>query len=106
MSPVNTASPGGLPAYFVRGIDHIPSSPEIRDSIPIGDPRIYFGELTDTYLMVNTKVPELDFPSGNENIYTTYFGTGWGFPLGAMPRGCCSPPPGGLAHVVHGRFLA
>jgi uncharacterized protein len=81
MSPVNTASPGGLPAYFVRGIDHTPSSPEVRDSIPIAKPRIYFGELTDTYIMANTKVPELDYPSGNENIYTTYLGRA-GVPIG------------------------
>ena len=106
MSPVNTASPGGLPAYFVRGIDHIPSSPEIRDSIPIGDPRIYFGELTDTYLMVNTKVPELDFPSGNEKHLHHLFGTGWDFHWGLCLAAAVRPPPGGLAHVVHGRFLA
>jgi uncharacterized membrane protein (UPF0182 family) len=74
MSPVNTADPDGLPAYFVRGIENIPSSEAVRDSIPIGEPRIYFGELTDTYVMTNTKVAELDFPSGNENIYTTYLG--------------------------------
>ncbi|MGG6241706.1 UPF0182 family protein [Nodosilinea sp. AN01ver1] len=76
MSPVNTAGPDGLPTYFVRGIDNIPSSDEVRQSIPIGDPRLYFGELTDTYIMTNTQVLELDYPSGNENIYTTYLGRG------------------------------
>jgi uncharacterized membrane protein (UPF0182 family) len=76
MSPVNTAGPDGLPTYFVRGIDNVPSSEEVRQSIPIGDPRLYFGELTDTYVMTNTQVLELDFPSGNENIYTTYLGRG------------------------------
>ncbi len=76
MSPVNTAGPDGLPTYFVRGIENIPSSEEVRQSIPIGDPRLYFGELTDTYIMTNNKVLELDFPSGNENIYTTYLGRG------------------------------
>ncbi len=85
MSPVNTASPGGLPAYFVRGIDHIPSSPKVRDSIPIAAPRIYFGELTDTYITANTKVPELDYPSGNENIYTTYLGRA-GVPIGSYAK--------------------
>ncbi|MGB3200257.1 MAG: UPF0182 family protein [Nodosilinea sp.] len=76
MSPVNTAGPDGLPTYFVRGIDNIPSSEEVRQSIPIGEPRLYFGELTDTYIMTNTQVLELDYPSGNENIYTTYLGRG------------------------------
>ncbi len=76
MSPVNAAGPDGLPNYFVRGIDNIPSSEAVRESIPIGDPRFYFGELTDTYIMTNTRVLELDYPSGNENIYTTYLGRG------------------------------
>ncbi len=85
LSPVNTAGPDGLPTYFVRGIDNIPSSEEVRQSIPIGDPRLYFGELTDTYIMTNTQVLELDYPSGNENIYTTYLGRG-GIPLGNLWR--------------------
>ncbi|MGB5971705.1 MAG: UPF0182 family protein, partial [Nodosilinea sp.] len=76
MSPVNTAGPDGLPTYFVRGIDNIPSSEEVRQSIPVGEPRLYFGELTDTYIMTNAQVLELDYPSGNENIYTTYLGRG------------------------------
>ncbi|NJL45690.1 MAG: COG1615 family transporter, partial [Leptolyngbyaceae cyanobacterium SM2_3_12] len=74
MSPVNTAGPDGLPAYFIRGIDHVPSSEAVRDSIPINEPRIYFGELTNTYIMTNTTALELDFPSGNDNVYTTYLG--------------------------------
>lgn len=74
MSPVNTAAPDGLPDYFIRGIENVPSSPLISASIPIGKPRIYFGELTNSYIMTNTTVPELDYPSGDENIYTAYQG--------------------------------
>ncbi|MGF1569098.1 MAG: UPF0182 family protein [Nodosilinea sp.] len=74
MSPVNTAGPDGLPVYFVRGIDHVPSSDAIRDSIPIDEPRIYFGELTNTYIMTNSNALELDYPSGNDNVYTAYLG--------------------------------
>ena len=74
MSPVNTADQDGLPAYFIRGIDHVPSSEAVRNSIPIGEPRIYFGELTDTYIMTNTRVLELDYPSGDENVVTVYQG--------------------------------
>lgn len=85
MSPVNTAGSDGLPTYFVRGIDNIPSSEAVRQSIPIGEPRLYFGELTDTYIMTNTEVLELDHPSENENIYTTYRGRG-GINLGSPWR--------------------
>ena len=76
MSPVNTAGPSGLPTYFVKDIAHVPSSPVVERSIPIGKPRIYFGELTNTYVMTGAQVPELDFPSGSENIYNRYDGQG------------------------------
>jgi uncharacterized membrane protein (UPF0182 family) len=74
MSPVNTADDDGLPTYFIRDIDHTPSDEAVRRSIPVGAPRIYFGELTNTYVMVDTQVQELDFPSGDDNAYTTYAG--------------------------------
>ncbi|MEO1520658.1 MAG: UPF0182 family protein [Cyanobacteria bacterium J06633_2] len=76
MSPVNTAGDDGLPDYFISGIDHIASTDAIRRSIPVNKPRIYYGELTDTYVMTQTQVRELDFPSGNENEYNTYDGNG------------------------------
>ena len=83
MSPVNTAAVGGLPDYFIKDIAHVPSNDDVARSIPIGKPRIYFGELTDNYVMTGTKVPELDYPSANDNVYTTYAGKG-GIGLGAL----------------------
>ncbi len=89
LSPVNTVSQGGLPYYYVKDIGtgnqesgnlHV-SNPIIREQVPIGKPRIYYGELTDTYVMTSTKVRELDFPSGETNIYNTYDGNG-GIKLG------------------------
>ncbi|MEO1669286.1 MAG: UPF0182 family protein [Cyanobacteria bacterium J06631_2] len=84
LSPVNRVAEGGLPYYYVKdigtGIEETGSltmsGEAIRNSIPIGKPRIYFGELTNPYIMTSTKVRELDFPSGEENVYTTYDGTG------------------------------
>jgi hypothetical protein len=81
MSPVNTVGPGGLPDYFVKDIgvgeERLRTSSErIRASIPIGHPRIYYGEITSPYVMAPTKVKELDYPSGEENVYNTYDGTG------------------------------
>jgi uncharacterized protein len=85
LSPVNTAGPGGLPDYFVRGIEQIPSSNRIRDSIPLDNPRIYYGELTNTYVMTQTRVSELDYPSGSENVYNSYDGLG-GINIGGFGR--------------------
>lgn len=82
LSPVNTVAAGGLPDYFVRDIGDaeagslVTSSPSIRASIPIGQPRIYYGEITDPYVMTRTRQQELDYPSSSDNAYTTYDGQG------------------------------
>lgn len=85
MSPVNTAAIGGLPDYFIKDIAHLPSNADVARSIPQGRPRIYFGELTDDYVMTGTRVPELDYPGETDNVYTTYAGAG-GIGLGAFWR--------------------
>lgn len=83
MSPVNRVVGGGLPFYFINDIgserdpgDLNTSSSSIKETIPFVRPRIYFGELTDNYVMTNTKFPEFDFPSGEENFNTVYQGLG------------------------------
>ncbi|MBF2057872.1 MAG: UPF0182 family protein [Cyanobacterium sp. T60_A2020_053] len=83
MSPVNRVVEGGLPFYFINdiGSERDPgelntSSPLIKETIPFVRPRIYFGELTDNYVMTNTRVPEFDFPSGEENFNTVHKGLG------------------------------
>ncbi|MBW4517940.1 MAG: UPF0182 family protein [Timaviella obliquedivisa GSE-PSE-MK23-08B] len=76
LSPVNTAREGGLPEYLVQGIEPMTIEPRIRNYIPIGKPRIYYGEMTDTYVMTQTQVKELDYPSGSDNVYSTYDGRG------------------------------
>jgi len=95
MSPVNTATPEGLPDYFVKdlvGVDDETGkgtlwtkSQRIRDSIPIGKPRIYYGELTNNYVMIPSSEPELDYPSGDDNAYNHYDGTG-GVSIGSAWR--------------------
>jgi uncharacterized protein len=94
LSPVNRVAPSGLPYYYVKDIGVTDaqnqaslqlSSPAIRASIPIGQPRIYYGEITNSYVMVRTKTQELDYPSGNENVYNVYDGRG-GIEIGSLWR--------------------
>ena len=82
----------GLPYYFVKDIGNDrsdeslrTSSEAIRESIPINIPRIYYGELSNTYIMTNGKVKELDFPRGQDNAYNTYDGKG-GISIGSWTR--------------------
>ena len=94
LSPVNVVAPGGLPYYYVKdiGVDDPDnegslqiSNESVRSSIPIGQPRIYYGEMTNTYVMTGTKTQELDYPGGNDNVYNVYDGRG-GISIGAMWR--------------------
>jgi uncharacterized membrane protein (UPF0182 family) len=72
LSPVNEVLEEGLPDLWVRDIPPKSSYPELT----VTRPEIYYGELTDEYVIVRTKEQELDYPSGDQNVYTTYEGTG------------------------------
>jgi uncharacterized protein len=80
MSPVTRKSPEGLPLFYLRDIPPVASGgPEVRE------PRIYFGEETDTYVIVKGTTPEFDYPKGKDNIYAFYNGSG-GIPVGGLAR--------------------
>lgn len=68
-SPVNEVTTEGLPQLMIKDIP-----PVSNIDLKITRPEIYFGELTDDYVIVNTKTDEFDFPQGNENAYTKYEG--------------------------------
>jgi uncharacterized protein len=76
MTPVNTVGEGGLPEYLVGGIEPVIVDPRVDGNIPIGRPRIYYGELTNNYVMTETRIEELDYPSGSDNVYNVYDGRG------------------------------
>jgi uncharacterized membrane protein (UPF0182 family) len=62
----------GRPLYLLENIPPQAAHPEIE----ITRPEIYYGELTDDIVIVNTNIGEFDYPSGEENIYTNYEGDG------------------------------
>lgn len=70
VSPVNMVSKEGLPELFVKDI---PPKTEY-DELKIEEPRIYFGEQSNSFVVVNTKSKEFDYPLGNENVFTSYDG--------------------------------
>jgi len=72
LSPVNEVLEEGLPNLWVRDIPPQAVYPELA----VTRPEIYFGELTDEYVLVKTDELELDYPSGDQNVYATYEGTG------------------------------
>ena len=71
VSPVNKVSNEGLPELFVK---NIPPKIEYKE-LRIAQPRIYFGEQSNDFIVVNTKSNEFDYPLGNKNVFTSYNGT-------------------------------
>jgi uncharacterized protein len=78
LGPVNSVTPEGLPDFFIKNIP-----PESNTSITVTRPEIYFGETPSGYVIVNNKSKEFDYPSGNDNVYTTYKGSG-GVTMGGL----------------------
>jgi hypothetical protein len=70
MGPVSKISREGLPEFTIKDI---PPASAAGPKITI--PEIYFGELTNDYVIVNTKIPEFSYPTSEGNIYTTYKGS-------------------------------
>ncbi|KAB2954671.1 UPF0182 family protein [Heliorestis acidaminivorans] len=79
MSPVNEVTSEGLPTFFLKDI---PPKAE-ADSVEIERPEIYFGEATDNYVIVKSATKEFDYPSGNDNVFTTYQADA-GIPIGSL----------------------
>lgn len=69
---------GGFPKYLLQNIP-----PASDYGLKIAEPGIYYGEAMPGYRIVSTKIKEFDYPKGNENVYTSYKGSG-GIPLDSL----------------------
>jgi len=69
--PVSRISKEGLPEFFVKDIPAV----SLAD-IKVTRPEIYYGELSNDYVVVKTRVPEFSYPTATGNINTTYAGKG------------------------------
>ncbi len=67
MSPVNEVTPEGLPTFLVQDVPP-------KGVLPLTRPEIYFGEITNDYVIVRTSTPEFNYPKGDENVYANYAG--------------------------------
>ncbi|MFN2484450.1 MAG: UPF0182 family protein [Candidatus Limnocylindria bacterium] len=65
--PVDAVTPEGQPDYLVSGINREPD-------LPVGEPRIYFGQATDSYVIVDTTTDEFDYPLEERSVTTSWQG--------------------------------
>ncbi len=72
LSTVSDFTPEGLPNLLVKDIPPQSEAAELR----VDRPQIYYGELSHEPVVVNTREEEFDHPSGDENVYIRYPGSG------------------------------
>ena len=85
LGPVNQVTTEGLPVLFIRDLP-----PKSTKDLPVNEPSIYYGEQSSNYVLVKTNTQEFHYPksggkSGEDNVMTTYSGTG-GVPVGGRLR--------------------
>lgn len=80
LAPVNQVTVEGLPVLFVKDLP-----PASSVSLTVTRPQIYFGELTGHYVFVGTRQREFDYPSGEDNVFTSYTGPA-GVPIKSLMR--------------------
>jgi uncharacterized membrane protein (UPF0182 family) len=72
LATVSDFTSEGLPNLLVKDIPPRTEIPDLR----VERPQIYYGELTHDPAIVNSREPEFDHPSGDDNVYTVYSGSG------------------------------
>lgn len=81
LTPVSEFTSDGLPRLLVRDIPPVAE----YESLEVQRPEIYYGDLSDEYVVVNSTEKEFDYPRGDQNVYTHYSGTG-GVPVSNLWR--------------------
>ena len=80
MGPVNEVTQEGLPVLFLRDLP-----PHSETDLAVQEPSLYFGELSNDYVLVNTNTDEFHYPEGDDNVSNRYDGAG-GLQLGNILR--------------------
>ena len=78
LGPVNQVTAEGLPVLFLKDL---PTSSEV--DLSVEEPSVYFGELSNDYVIVNTDTREFHYPEGDDNVYSEYEGES-GIPIGGL----------------------
>ncbi len=71
LTPVNEVAEQGLPVLFIRDLP-----PRSDINVQITRPEIYYGEVSSDWVIAASRQREFNHPAADENVYTTYEGTG------------------------------
>ncbi len=100
MAEVNKTTPDGLPRLLIENAPPEVKSPGFR----LSRPEIYFGEKTQDPVFVHTAREEFDYPSGDQNKYSTYQGSG-GFPVSSFPLKVAAAISEGEPNILFTSYL-
>jgi len=78
ISPAVRVSADGLPEFYAKDLP-------VQGSIPITRPEVYFGEMTDDYVIGRTQVEEFNYPQAT-GFATTRFSADTGIPMSFANR--------------------
>ena len=71
LGPVNQVTTEGLPVLFVQDLP-----PVSKVDLTVTEPSLYFGELSNEYVIARTRAREFHYPKGDDNVFTDYAGSG------------------------------
>ena len=78
MSLASEKTDDGLPVYLIKDLP-----PNTAPGLSVSQPAVYYGGKNPGYRIVSTNIHELDYPKGDQNVYTSYAGKG-GILLGGI----------------------
>lgn len=82
MNPVNAVNSEGQPDFVIEDMPIVS-----KDGAPVvTEPRIYYGEKTNNYCIVNTDIDEFDYALNNENVENNYQGEKSGIKMNLFNR--------------------
>lgn len=81
MTPLNEVTAEGQPKFIIKDIPSVSS----QGAPVLTQPRIYYGETDDDYVIVNSSLKEIDYYDNSEEVEFSYDGSG-GIRLGVFNR--------------------
>ena len=95
LAPVSKLTPDGLPVLLIEN-----APPEIKTpSLKLTRPEIYYGEVVQEPVFVRTNQEEFNYPSGEDNKFSRYQGTG-GIPISSFPMRLAAAVRGGDFNIL------
>jgi uncharacterized membrane protein (UPF0182 family) len=100
VAEANRITADGLPVLFIQDAPPVVNTPSLR----LTRPELYYSEVQHEPVFVHTERPEFNYPSGADNVFSTYEGKG-GFPIGSFGMRLAAAVSEGDPNIVLTSYL-